>query len=251
MMNIFESMKSYLDATWKQIEVLNDQLLEATLKYDVEKCVMMCCDFVNDNSFNEIKKFKRESFEVQEGDQLVLWIVDNGRFIAMNGDLKVQSDKGIEFKSAILQAHYEKLGIMQHFSIARTPQQNGTTKLNMNFFLKENKNVEYFHVFESLCYPTNDREDLGKMKPKATTEATNPLSTLPNFASVFHFNNRVIEFEKEVAELKRDDLLNTQVTALVDEHLDSRLIATRDEFMNYLSASITARITEQVKIQLP
>ncbi|GJR97104.1 retrovirus-related pol polyprotein from transposon TNT 1-94 [Tanacetum coccineum] len=28
-------------------------------------------------------------------------------------------------------------------------------------------NVEYFHVFGSLCYPTNDRDDLGKMKPKA------------------------------------------------------------------------------------
>ncbi|GKC17647.1 retrovirus-related pol polyprotein from transposon TNT 1-94 [Tanacetum coccineum] len=28
-------------------------------------------------------------------------------------------------------------------------------------------NAEYFHVFGSLCYPTNDRDDLGKMKPKA------------------------------------------------------------------------------------
>ncbi|GKD24906.1 retrovirus-related pol polyprotein from transposon TNT 1-94 [Tanacetum coccineum] len=28
-------------------------------------------------------------------------------------------------------------------------------------------NVEYFHVFGSLCYPTNDREDFGKIKPKA------------------------------------------------------------------------------------
>ncbi|GJT49940.1 retrovirus-related pol polyprotein from transposon TNT 1-94 [Tanacetum coccineum] len=28
-------------------------------------------------------------------------------------------------------------------------------------------NVEYFHVFGSLCYPTNDHDDLGKMKPKA------------------------------------------------------------------------------------
>ncbi|GKA88564.1 retrovirus-related pol polyprotein from transposon TNT 1-94 [Tanacetum coccineum] len=28
-------------------------------------------------------------------------------------------------------------------------------------------NVQYFHVFSSLCYPTNDRDDLGKMKPKA------------------------------------------------------------------------------------
>nr|GEZ73047.1 hypothetical protein [Tanacetum cinerariifolium] len=28
-------------------------------------------------------------------------------------------------------------------------------------------NVQYFHEFGSLCYPTNDRDDLEKMKPKA------------------------------------------------------------------------------------
>nr|GEW80739.1 retrovirus-related Pol polyprotein from transposon TNT 1-94 [Tanacetum cinerariifolium] len=28
-------------------------------------------------------------------------------------------------------------------------------------------NVQYFYVFGSLCYPTNDRDDLGKIKPKA------------------------------------------------------------------------------------
>ncbi|GJY45560.1 retrovirus-related pol polyprotein from transposon TNT 1-94 [Tanacetum coccineum] len=28
-------------------------------------------------------------------------------------------------------------------------------------------NIQYFHVFGSLCYPTNDHDDLGKMKPKA------------------------------------------------------------------------------------
>ncbi|GJZ91189.1 gag-pol polyprotein [Tanacetum coccineum] len=31
-------------------------------------------------------------------------------------------------------------------------------------------NVLYFHVFGSLCYLTNDRDDLGKMKPKADIE---------------------------------------------------------------------------------
>ncbi|GKC48577.1 hypothetical protein Tco_1071322, partial [Tanacetum coccineum] len=67
--------------------------------------------------------------------------------------------------------------------------------------------------------------------PPPITKATNPSSVLPNFAS--------------------GDPLNTQVTALVDEHLDSRLRANRDKFMNYLPTSITTRITEQVKIQLP
>ncbi|GKE22870.1 hypothetical protein Tco_1434382 [Tanacetum coccineum] len=78
-----------------------------------------------------------------------------------------------------------------------------------------------------------------------TTEATNPPSELLNFSSVFQFNNRVTKLEKEVAKLKKNYPLNTQVTALIGEHLDSRLGATRDEFMNYLSASITTRITEQ------
>ncbi|GKE98294.1 hypothetical protein Tco_0021645, partial [Tanacetum coccineum] len=89
------------------------------------------------------------------------------------------------------------------------------------------------------------------LTPPPTTKVTNPPSTLPNFASVFQFDNKVTTLEKEVVELKRNDPLNTQVTSLVDEHLDSRLGATRDEFMSYLSASITARITEQVKSQLP
>ncbi|GJV38105.1 retrovirus-related pol polyprotein from transposon TNT 1-94 [Tanacetum coccineum] len=112
-----------------------------------------------------------------------------------------------------MRAHYEKLGIIQQFSIARTPQQNGVVERRNRTLVKAarivlifsksleflwaeaistacftqnrslihkryNKtpyellrgrkpNVEYFYVFRSLCYPTNDREDLGKIKPKA------------------------------------------------------------------------------------
>ncbi|GJY68505.1 integrase, catalytic region, zinc finger, CCHC-type containing protein [Tanacetum coccineum] len=39
--------------------------------------------------------------------------------------LKIQSDNGTEFKNATLKSYYEKLGILHHTSIARTPQQNG------------------------------------------------------------------------------------------------------------------------------
>ncbi|GJW16413.1 retrovirus-related pol polyprotein from transposon TNT 1-94 [Tanacetum coccineum] len=126
---------------------------------------------------------------------------------------KIRTDNGTELKNATLKAHYEKLGIMQQFLTARTPQQNGVverrnrtlvevartmlifsrlpeflwaeavatacftqnrsiihTRYNKTPYelLRGRKpNVEYFHVFGSLCYPTNDRDDLGKMKPKA------------------------------------------------------------------------------------
>ncbi|GKC59001.1 hypothetical protein Tco_1086599 [Tanacetum coccineum] len=86
--------------------------------------------------------------------------------------------------------------------------------------------------------------------PPLTIETTNPLSTLPDFASVFQFNDRIIALEKEVAKLKKDPL-HTRVTTLVDENLDTRLGETREEFMNFLSESLTTRIKEQVKDQLP
>ncbi|GKE72786.1 retrovirus-related pol polyprotein from transposon TNT 1-94 [Tanacetum coccineum] len=125
---------------------------------------------------------------------------------------KIRTDNGTEFKNTTLKAHYEKLGIMQQFSITRTPQQNGvverrnrtlveaartmlilsrlpeflwaeavaTTCFTQNWSIihtRYNKtpyellrgrkpNIAYFHVFGSLCYPMNDRDDLGKMKPK-------------------------------------------------------------------------------------
>ncbi|GJV46504.1 hypothetical protein Tco_1431040 [Tanacetum coccineum] len=60
---------------------------------------------------------------------------------------------------------------------------------------------------------------------------------------------RVTTLEQEVVVLKKDPF-HTQVTDLVDEHLDVKLGATKDEFMNFLSASLIERITEQVKIQL-
>ncbi|GKB67562.1 hypothetical protein Tco_0928974 [Tanacetum coccineum] len=87
--------------------------------------------------------------------------------------------------------------------------------------------------------------------PPPVTKATNPQSALLDFASVFQFNNRVTSLEKEVTDSKRDDPLKTQVTALVDEHLDARLGSTRDEFMNFLLVSLAERTIEQVKNQPP
>ncbi|GKD73314.1 hypothetical protein Tco_1331596, partial [Tanacetum coccineum] len=86
--------------------------------------------------------------------------------------------------------------------------------------------------------------------PPPTIETTNPLFALPDFTSVFRFNNRITTLEKEVAELKKYPL-HTQVTTLVYEHLDTRLGETREEFMKFLLESLTTRIKEQVKDQLP
>nr|GEU56324.1 hypothetical protein [Tanacetum cinerariifolium] len=80
--------------------------------------------------------------------------------------------------------------------------------------------------------------------PPPMIKTASILSIILDFTLVFRFNKRVIALEQDVAKLKKDPL-HTQVTALVDDHLDIWMGATREEFMNFLSASPTDRITEQ------
>nr|GEV83703.1 hypothetical protein [Tanacetum cinerariifolium] len=109
---------------------------------------------------------------------------------------------------------------------------------------KEEKNDEFVKTLSN----STDDEDETNVEDKADGTKDKGMDYTTN-----QFEDDVDShiIRKEVDELKKDDPLNTHGTALVDKHLDSRLGATRDEFMSYLSASITARITEQVKTQLP
>nr|GEZ03087.1 hypothetical protein [Tanacetum cinerariifolium] len=78
--------------------------------------------------------------------------------------------------------------------------------------------------------------------PLPKSKTTNIPSLIPYFSSVFRFNDRVVALEKDVAELKNDPL-HTQMAALVDDHIDTRMGETREEFMNFLLASLTDTIT--------
>ncbi|GJR18502.1 retrovirus-related pol polyprotein from transposon TNT 1-94 [Tanacetum coccineum] len=169
---------------------------------------------------------------------------------------KIRTDNGTKFKNATLKAHYEKLGIMQQFSTARTPKQNGVVKRRNRTLVeaarmmlifsrlpeflwaeavatacftqnrsiihtRHNKtpyellrgrkpNVEYFHVFGSLCYPTNDRDDLGKMKPKADIGVFIGYSET---SRGFRIYNRRTKKIMETINVKFDEL-----TAMASEH---------------------------------
>ncbi|GJT24526.1 retrovirus-related pol polyprotein from transposon TNT 1-94 [Tanacetum coccineum] len=90
-------------------------------------------------------------------------------------------------------------------------------------------NVEYFHVFGSLCYPTNDRDDLGKMKPKADIGVFIGYSET---SRGFRIYNRRTKKIMETINVKFDEL-----TAMASEHdcLEPEL----QRFINHNSSAET------------
>ncbi|GJS82026.1 retrovirus-related pol polyprotein from transposon TNT 1-94 [Tanacetum coccineum] len=94
----------------------------------------------------------------------------------------IRTDNGTEFVNQTLKAYYEEVRISHQTSAARTPQQNVVTTCctqNRSLIRKRHnktsyellhdlkRDLPYLHVVGALCYPTNDSEDLGKLKPKA------------------------------------------------------------------------------------
>ncbi|GJV55085.1 integrase, catalytic region, zinc finger, CCHC-type containing protein [Tanacetum coccineum] len=66
MKDVFESTERELDELEKQNDLLKDQLLEASLKHDVELCVLLNHECVDKILSDELDQVKKKSFEIQE-----------------------------------------------------------------------------------------------------------------------------------------------------------------------------------------
>ncbi|GJW77724.1 hypothetical protein Tco_0139406 [Tanacetum coccineum] len=77
-MSFYDSnVKHGLGEIWKQNEHLNDQLLEAKLKHEIECCVLLSHERVNNNVQDKIEKIQRDSTEIQKGMQKRINILEN------------------------------------------------------------------------------------------------------------------------------------------------------------------------------
>ncbi|GJT86584.1 retrovirus-related pol polyprotein from transposon TNT 1-94 [Tanacetum coccineum] len=107
---------------------------------------------------------------------------------SINGKIcNVRTDNGTEFVNQTLHDFYENVGISHQTFVAHTPQQNDIAKAINTSCYTQNRSLirllynktpyelmydkkpdlSFLHVFGSLCYPTNDSEDLGKLNAKA------------------------------------------------------------------------------------
>ncbi|GJT11081.1 retrovirus-related pol polyprotein from transposon TNT 1-94 [Tanacetum coccineum] len=98
----------------------------------------------------------------------------------------VRTDNGTEFVNKDLTDYYESVGITHEKTVPRTPQQNGVEAVATAYYTQNRSLIHTLHnktpyelvhdkkldlsflrIFGALYYPTNDIEDLGKLKAKA------------------------------------------------------------------------------------
>ncbi|GJR40684.1 retrovirus-related pol polyprotein from transposon TNT 1-94 [Tanacetum coccineum] len=112
-------------------------------------------------------------------------------------------------------------------------------------------NVQYFHVFGSLCYPTNDRDDLGKMKPKADIGIFNGYS---ESSRGFRIYNRRTKKIMETIHVKFDELTlmasecnnsepRTNCTNFQDSSEDSQSVPSKIDLDNFVGILCIVRNT--------
>ncbi|GKA74416.1 retrovirus-related pol polyprotein from transposon TNT 1-94 [Tanacetum coccineum] len=87
---------------------------------------------------------------------------------------KVRIDNGTEFVNQTLKDYYENVRITHQTFVVCTPYRTALSKDEIELWWKllvpsyaeKKPDLSFLHVFGSLCYSTNDSEDLGKLKQK-------------------------------------------------------------------------------------
>nr|GEW31050.1 hypothetical protein [Tanacetum cinerariifolium] len=82
----------------------------------------------------------------------------------------IKTDNGTEFQNQVLKEYFDTVGISHQMSSVRTPQQNGVVERRNRTLVEAARTIKpdisFLYVFGALCYPKNDRKDIGKLGAK-------------------------------------------------------------------------------------
>ncbi|GJZ93408.1 hypothetical protein Tco_0665473 [Tanacetum coccineum] len=157
MKDVFESTESELDELEKQNELLKDQLLEASLKHDVELCVLINHECVDKILNAELEKVKKKSFEIQEDLQARIKILEKDvqrcEKQSVDFQLKLQHEKE---KQKWDSTSKNKITIPLDYSwiskMEKLEDENVSLDFTVQSLIKERDNakMEYKKLFDSI-----------------------------------------------------------------------------------------------------
>ncbi|GJY62145.1 retrovirus-related pol polyprotein from transposon TNT 1-94 [Tanacetum coccineum] len=250
MKDVFDSTESDLSATWKQNELLNDQLLEAKLKHQIKRCVLLSHECVNNNVQDEIEKIQRDSIEIQEGMQKRINILEN--------DVQICQKQSLDFE---LQIQHEKLRRKCESSLKTVCETSWISK--MEKLENENVSLEFKHVNQktyAYAKVRAENQDLLMTISKLKTKLKNVEQGLKTAPSVRRPLNRDSSFKNSVLSNTKKSSAKLEVSARTNKNtyvasknvvsnkkiitdVDVKTLLKRRMYCVFLVLKITARST--------
>ncbi|GJY44378.1 integrase, catalytic region, zinc finger, CCHC-type containing protein [Tanacetum coccineum] len=164
MKDAFEQNDVYIDEIERQNDLLKDQLLEASLKHDIELCVLLNHECVDKSLHDELEQVKQKSLEIQEAPKT--------RFSKKATQSKTLDTTSVAFKSKIDEASASKArdmvvqivlwvvdsGCSKHMTGDRSLLRNfiekfmGTVRFENNNFTAITGYGDYMHGNITICH---------------------------------------------------------------------------------------------------
>ncbi|GJR28515.1 hypothetical protein Tco_1104747 [Tanacetum coccineum] len=157
MKDVFESTESELDELEKQNDLLKDQLLEASLKHDVELCVLLNHECIDKILNAELQQVKKKSFEIQEGLQARIKILEKDvqrcQKQSVDFELQLQHEKEKhKWDSTSKNKNTNPLDYSWISKLEKLENENVSLDFKVQSLIKERDNVklEYQKLFDSI-----------------------------------------------------------------------------------------------------
>ncbi|GJZ84160.1 retrovirus-related pol polyprotein from transposon TNT 1-94 [Tanacetum coccineum] len=157
MKDVFESTESEIDELEKQNDLLKDQLLKASLKHDVELCVLLNHECIDKILNAELQQVKKKSFEIQEGLQARIKIlkkdVQRCQKQSVDFELQLQHEKEKQkWDSTSKNKNTNPLDYSWISKLEKLENENMSLDFQVQSLIKERDNVklEYQKLFDSI-----------------------------------------------------------------------------------------------------
>ncbi|GJS02045.1 hypothetical protein Tco_0318553 [Tanacetum coccineum] len=157
MKDVFESTESELCELEKQNDFLKDQLLEVSLKHEVELSVLLNHECVDNSLHAEIEQLKKKSIEIQEGLQARIKILEKDvqrcEKQSVDFELKLQHEKEKhKWDSSFKNKNTNPLDYSWISKMEKLEDENVSLDFTVQSLIKERDNVklEYQKLFNSI-----------------------------------------------------------------------------------------------------
>ncbi|GKC71957.1 hypothetical protein Tco_1117840 [Tanacetum coccineum] len=157
MKDVFESTESELCELEKQNDFLKDQLLEVSLKHEVELSVLLNHECVDNSLHAEIEQLKKKSIEIQEGLQARIKILEKDvqrcEKQSVDFELKLQHEKEKhKWDSNLKNKNTNPLDYSWISKMEKLEDENVSLDFTVQALIKERDNVklEYQKLFNSI-----------------------------------------------------------------------------------------------------